>query len=597
MAGSLEGGFFGFVFDQGADPFGLVGDVSIDWTGLVPPVPTSTESARGQADLSRLGQSQPQRSSASAGSMRICADRLGWQEADAERRGCVLRAWERILAAQPEASVLGAQLAAAQDDAEAEDTLRYAFHQKATATAEKRLGSIQLYRKWAVAAGFGEVLPTDEKAIYAYVRALEAERAPATRAQSFIEAVRFLSGVAGLSINLQEALSSRVLGATMASADRKRLLLQSPALTVQALATMENFVLESQDEESVVVIGGFVFMVHCRFRYKDTVRLQQEPTLDVLDNKGYVQTVAVSEHIKSGQGKRRRRREVPVVGSAFGLLGRPWAQRWLQARAKFGLNAAQDGTLLPARSQSGWLRASADATEANAFLRSFLLEEKVAPEFASTVSTHSCKATLLSWCAKAGMRGEHRRLLGGHAKPKERSVLEYSRDALATPLDALCGILDQVRYGSFNPDADRSGRRGQFGPLSSQLGFRTAEDVGAARAAPPGAVASAAGLPEVAPQESDSASISEGSGSSEEHPPLAALLQSPPTVSVDVKESAQLFQHVRYPTVHRLKDGEPDAGRHPCGIPRSRTKPIEHKEELRGLLCIRCFGGSTDARR
>eukprot|EP00972_Heterocapsa_arctica_P078118 11521972-Heterocapsa_arctica.AAC.1 len=42
-------------------------------------------------------------------------------------------------------------------------------------------------------------------------------------------------------------------------------------------------------------------------------------------------------------------------------------------------------------------------------------------------TSHSCKATALSWAAKAGLRPGSSRLLGGHAKPKDLSMLEYSR--------------------------------------------------------------------------------------------------------------------------------------------------------------------------
>ncbi len=49
------------------------------------------------------------------------------------------------------------------------------------------------------------------------------------------------------------------------------------------------------------------------------------------------------------------------------------------------------------------------------------------------LTSHSCKATVLSWAAKFGMEVGTRIFLRGHAKPKDRSVLEYSRDAMAAP--------------------------------------------------------------------------------------------------------------------------------------------------------------------
>eukprot|EP00971_Amphidinium_carterae_P301183 5983753-Amphidinium_carterae.1 len=50
---------------------------------------------------------------------------------------------------------------------------------------------------------------------------------------------------------------------------------------------------------------------------------------------------------------------------------------------------------------------------------------------------HSCKATTLSWCAKAGLALEVRNLLGYHSVKQHGSALTYSRDALAEPLRQL----------------------------------------------------------------------------------------------------------------------------------------------------------------
>ena len=41
------------------------------------------------------------------------------------------------------------------------------------------------------------------------------------------------------------------------------------------------------------------------------------------------------------------------------------------------------------------------------------------------------KATALSWMAKAGLSEKARRMLGYHVKPKDKSLIIYSRDALA----------------------------------------------------------------------------------------------------------------------------------------------------------------------
>ena len=51
-----------------------------------------------------------------------------------------------------------------------------------------------------------------------------------------------------------------------------------------------------------------------------------------------------------------------------------------------------------------------------------------------------------------------RRLMGYRVKPKDKSVMIYSRDALAEGLETLTGIIGNIRELSFRPDAPRNQR-------------------------------------------------------------------------------------------------------------------------------------------
>ena len=68
------------------------------------------------------------------------------------------------------------------------------------------------------------------------------------------------------------------------------------------------------------------------------------------------------------------------------------------------------------------------------------------------------KATALSWLAKAMATEKVRRLLGCHVKPKDKSVVIYSRDALAEGLDILTNVITDIYTGKFKPDAPRNQR-------------------------------------------------------------------------------------------------------------------------------------------
>eukprot|EP00972_Heterocapsa_arctica_P042129 6210875-Heterocapsa_arctica.AAC.1 len=108
--------------------------------------------------------------------------------------------------------------------------------------------------------------------------------------------------------------------------------------------------------------------------------------------------------------------------------------------------------------EGGWTRRGVDTDEAVIWLKKILNDYDIDIGDMAGVGTHSFKATLLSWCGKAGLPSNARRVLGYHALPKDRSVQEYSRDEIAEPLRLLENLMVKIRNGEFDPDATRSGR-------------------------------------------------------------------------------------------------------------------------------------------
>jgi hypothetical protein len=90
-------------------------------------------------------------------------------------------------------------------------------------------------------------------------------------------------------------------------------------------------------------------------------------------------------------------------------------------------------------------------------LRDLLLRHGVHASLLWNVGSHSLKATVLSWVAKAGVLKEHRRVLGYHEDPGDRSVFGYSRDIFAVPLREMERVIEAISDGSFLPDESRSG--------------------------------------------------------------------------------------------------------------------------------------------
>ena len=90
-------------------------------------------------------------------------------------------------------------------------------------------------------------------------------------------------------------------------------------------------------------------------------------------------------------------------------------------------------------------------------LRETLIEWGISPDEARKYTSHSMKATLLSWIAKAGGPMKARRMLGYHSKGTDKSTLVYSRDVMAWSLRHLGKTLRLVQKGMFDPDCTRSG--------------------------------------------------------------------------------------------------------------------------------------------
>jgi len=65
----------------------------------------------------------------------------------------------------------------------------------------------------------------------------------------------------------------------------------------------------------------------------------------------------------------------------------------------------------------------------------------VPKEKLTNIGAHSLKM------AKAGIEEKIRRLMGYHVKPKDTSVLLYSRDALGPGLEKLRGLIYDIQTG------------------------------------------------------------------------------------------------------------------------------------------------------
>ena len=453
------GGWLGYVLGENDMPG--IEEGTLRWAGPVPPDPgapassgtTSGADAAEGPGLQATG-STPTWHAAVRGGRTL----KRWQQQQEEERRAALGLWLTIARCAGASSVLWRQLeAVGPDSTQAEATLENTFRQKATGTLLRRGGSMAAFLRWAAGRG-AAAFPLTEEILYEYLEQLRMDRAPATKASSMLEAVPFTITLLGLGPGTWADLNTqRVKGAALGSYDRKRLTRKAPPLTARAVKLMEEGVSKFSSVEQRVLAGDICFLVHGRLRCADAARIAAEPTLDVDDDGvGFIDAEIAGGDTKAGGGRRKRRLTLPIAADANGLTG-AWAATWLEQRRRAGLNASVDGVLLCAVDGAGkFYKAKRPTATMSAIMRELLAAAGVAE--AKDYSSRSCKATCLSWAAKYGLKEGTRRMLGGHCKPKDLSMLEYSRDSLAPGLRELRTVYDAIIAGKFEPDVTRSGR-------------------------------------------------------------------------------------------------------------------------------------------
>ena len=364
------------------------------------------------------------------------------------RRAKVILAWLAIVSLSAASSGVGLQFVG--DQAEDLETVRLSLAIKRTNTLTTRLSAITQYINWCCGAGVSGWPPTEE-AVYGYMRAMARAQKAKTRCKQLLEALHFWHGVFRGSTGEPSLLKSGRIGGL--SAEQMQALgvrKQAVELDASTIETLENWVCYSAlAMAELVVAGGLLLMVSLRARFDD---LQDWVAIEIIEGNIYVQVLKTKT-----SGKLGSRLKLFLIGPLFMLTGLDWFEAYSSMRIRMGI-PMPEWPLFPALVGGQWLKTQACVGDINIAIR-LLLKRAEFPRFAEA-GTHSAKATLLSWAAKAGLAFEVRAALGYHAgRVASNSVIAYSRDALEHPLGLLRAMLATIVEGSFNPDRLSRARR------------------------------------------------------------------------------------------------------------------------------------------
>lgn len=378
-----------------------------------------------------------------------------------EQRARAVGKWYKLVEEYPYASSTGMQLLVMKSQgaqvSACKDSLDDVFGMKAAGTLNKRVASLWRYVTWCRTTGH-QPFPMSEPVAYEYVRYLDV-CAGASAAASFREAINFAIHIVGFSIDESITASKRIHGSCQKQLAKKGFIAQASPLTVDQVKKLEAFACDAAEHYDRFAAGCLILALLGRCRWSDFSWVER---LDLSDP-CFVE-FGTSVHKTAGlMGKRNML--LPIIIPTRSMSEHRWFDYWLDAAEILGLGLERIplGPVLPALDIKGKAVQVAVSSKEVTHLLNLILE----PNPGQKISSHSLKATCLSWAAKAGLTLEHREILGRHSRSSSTTSALYSRDLQGGALDAFDDMLTKITRGIFVPDAVRSARwpKAGSGPL------------------------------------------------------------------------------------------------------------------------------------
>eukprot|EP00435_Cladocopium_sp_Y103_P072153 s116_g39.t1 len=185
----------------------------------------------------------------------------------------------------------------------------------------------------------------------------------------------------------------------------KRLLRQALPLTVRQIICLRNILTcEEAHITDRAVIAYILFALYGRCRNSDLLHIRSMH-FDFNAEGGFA-IIETCNH-KSGRMAALKTRLMPIIVPARGVDGSIWISFALSVFQEAGVSLENpiDGPLMhaPAGGVGFFMRRGFRTAEISSMLRRFLdLQEPSPGSSAEIVSSHSLKATMLSWCASCG---------------------------------------------------------------------------------------------------------------------------------------------------------------------------------------------------
>ena len=380
----------------------------------------------------------------------MTSDVATWEETMEAKLDMALKRWYDVIICFPTSFQVVAQLAEFKSVPEQLHMVRDILGFKSPLTLLKRANSMVRYLSYLREKNI--VPPGQESTLYAFFLEQKESGAPQSRLASVVEAIRFSEHVVGLEI-ADVLLSKRCLGASRKKSDGP--VKQAAPLTVAEMAALHQILADDEaDLWDRVMSGSFLMCVYTRSRWMD-LQHSDKVVADPSPTNPVFLELSISE-FKTKNSNSWKEGLLVAVAPTTGVTCDNWGRQWLDVREAIDAPLVEGYPLMPAPDMEGnATKRPIGTAEAGNWL-TMLLHRAGVISPGRKLTSHSGKATILSYLAKYGAELGVREILGAHVS-HIKSVIRYSRDALAGPLRVLNQMLGAIRNQDFMPDQTRSG--------------------------------------------------------------------------------------------------------------------------------------------
>ena len=398
------------------------------------------------------------------------ANIMNWKDKrDAEWQTAIFR-WHSMLGTWSTEVQVVSQIFGREGFKEQAQVLVDIFYNKAPSTILKRCRSMSKMTNYFVDRG--RQFPCGEPDIYEFLCVERSNGAPSSRLKGYIEALTFCRHILGV-VTFDDATCSRRCQG-VAALDLNQSVRQADPLNVKQLEVLHHILFNDDQLWNRVFCGMLLFCAYARSRWSDAQH--GEMLLEDVDSSGACAYLEVATGVhKTAKALQLKHQYLPLVAPCVGVVAGNWGEEWCKCRKQLGMHDLTVYPVMPAPDSSHMPTVRPlSSTEAGSWMRDLLKVDSSNKQL--KVTSHSLKATCLSYAAKRGCSFEDRLSLGYHTH-NLKMALCYSRDGAARPLRVLEQILREIREKVFNPDDTRSGRLRTSESLVSDVHQAAAADV------------------------------------------------------------------------------------------------------------------------